>query len=380
MKDDEGNILYAKHEFDIKGKTFDQLPPELKQRFDRYQIEIVTHQNCTMTDISKLVRRYNNHTAMKTNQKALTWIPTYARKIKTIASSNFFKNAIKCSDTDRKSGNYETVVERSVMSIFHMDNFKKDAKAMAQYLEENMTIKELDETAGYFDRMVNSCGDTCKDIFVRKDIHCWVATFAEFTKYGLPDSEFSRFVQAIKTELHDMVIGEVSYDSLDKENGTTGKALVQAKIDLYIALMKDFLHIEESKEENNIVENVAESSNDTSSEREITENADVSEVCQEEPEDTVLDFVRKELGNNKTEEDVEFYKDLVEDTVRVGSTLYNLGLAALITICAYACDKDKDREFEQWAAEREKAVMPVEKTDEENYTYLKNDFDKFLAA
>lgn len=378
MKDDEGNILYAKHEFDIKGKTFDQLPQELKQRFDRYQIEIVTHQNCTMRDISKLVRRYNNHTAMKTNQKALTWIPTYARKIKTIASGDFFKNAIKCSDTDRKSGNYETIVERSVMSIFHMDNFKKDAKAMSQYLEENMTIKELDEIASYLDRMAAACGDTCKEVFVRKDINCWVATFAEFAKYGLPDSEFTRYVQAIKTELHDKVVGESSYDSLDAMNGTTGKPVVQAKIALYIALMKEFLHIEDVKKENNTVEDISENVN-------VIENQDAAAETEQnkasnDREDTVLDFVRKELGSDKTEDDVEFYKDLVEDTVRVGSTLYNLGLAALITICAYACDKDKDREFEQWAAAREKAVMPVEKTDEENYTYLKNDFDKFLAA
>lgn len=376
MKDDEGNILYAKHEFDIKGKTFDQLPQELKQRFDRYQIEIVTHQNCTMRDISKLVRRYNNHTAMKTNQKALTWIPTYARKIKTIASGNFFKNAIKCSDTDRKSGNYETIVERSVMSIFHMDNFKKDAKAMSQYLEENMTIKELDETAGYLDRMAVACGDTCKEIFVRKDINCWVATFAEFAKYGLPDVEFARFVQAIKTELHDKVIDDKSYDSLDRENGTTGKPVVQAKINLYIALMKEFLHIKDVKEENNTVEN-----DETAADMAESQGGTVEVVTSDESqEESVLDFVRKELGPDKTEEDVEFYKDLVEDTVRVGSTLYDLGLAALIAICAYACDKDKDVEFEQWAAEREKAVMPVENSNSANYTYLKNDFDKFVAA
>lgn len=374
MKDADDNILYEKHEFDIKGKTYDQLPQELKQRFDRYQLEIVIHQNCTMPDISKLVRRYNNHTAMKPNQKALTWIPTYARKIKTIATGDFFKNSIKHSDPDRKNGNYENVVARSVMTVFHMENFKKDAKSMAQYLEKNMTMDELDKTANYFDRMSAACGEECKDLFVKKDIHCWVATFAEFAKYSLPDSEFARFAKVVKNELNDKVINGDSYDSLDALNGTTGKPVAQAKIDLYVALMKEFLHIENEKEENNIVKDMVVTADNTE-----TQNSDV-DVSDNVQEESVLDFVRKELGPDKTEEDVEFYKDLVEDTVRVGSTLYDLGLAALIAICAYACDKDKDVEFEQWAAEREKAVMPVENSYSANYTYLKNDFDKFVAA
>ena len=61
VKDENGSILWDNCEFDIKNKTFEQLPDELKKKFDDYQIRIVVHQNCTMQEISKLVRRYNRN-------------------------------------------------------------------------------------------------------------------------------------------------------------------------------------------------------------------------------------------------------------------------------------------------------------------------------
>lgn len=71
IKDEDGSILWENREFDIKNKTFEQLPDELKKKFDDYQIRIVIHQNCTMQEISKLVRRYNRNKSMGSNQKLL---------------------------------------------------------------------------------------------------------------------------------------------------------------------------------------------------------------------------------------------------------------------------------------------------------------------
>ena len=103
IKDEDGSILWENREFDIKNKTFEQLPDELKKKFDDYQIRIVIHQNCTMQEISKLVRRYNRNKSMGSNQKALTWIPTYARKIKNIANNEFYKNCVAYSKSMRKN-------------------------------------------------------------------------------------------------------------------------------------------------------------------------------------------------------------------------------------------------------------------------------------
>ena len=116
LKDDDGNFVWEKKTFDIKNKTYDDFPKELKKRFDNYQLRIATYQNCDMKKVSKLVRKLNVQRGMNTSQRALTWIPTYARKIKNIADEGFFKNSIEYSDTARKNGEYMQSVCRSVMN------------------------------------------------------------------------------------------------------------------------------------------------------------------------------------------------------------------------------------------------------------------------
>ena len=41
-----GKITYEDAVFDIKNKTYERLPEELKEKFDEYQIETVIHENC----------------------------------------------------------------------------------------------------------------------------------------------------------------------------------------------------------------------------------------------------------------------------------------------------------------------------------------------
>lgn len=45
-KDENGNIIWEDATFDIKGKTYEQLPEELKKKFNGYQIETVIHEKC----------------------------------------------------------------------------------------------------------------------------------------------------------------------------------------------------------------------------------------------------------------------------------------------------------------------------------------------
>lgn len=59
-RDPKGEIIWENADFDIRNKTYEQLPDELKARFNGYQLEVAIHQNCDTTEISKLVRKYNN--------------------------------------------------------------------------------------------------------------------------------------------------------------------------------------------------------------------------------------------------------------------------------------------------------------------------------
>ena len=63
-RDEKGEIVYESVDYDIRNKTYGQLPQELKDRFDGYQMETAIHQDCDTAEISKLVRKYNNHKAM----------------------------------------------------------------------------------------------------------------------------------------------------------------------------------------------------------------------------------------------------------------------------------------------------------------------------
>ncbi|MBC5688147.1 hypothetical protein H8S37_04260 [Mediterraneibacter sp. NSJ-55] len=56
MKQEDGSIEWERKIFKLSGKTFDELPNELKKRFDMFQVRIVIHPNCAMKEISKLVR------------------------------------------------------------------------------------------------------------------------------------------------------------------------------------------------------------------------------------------------------------------------------------------------------------------------------------
>lgn len=346
IKDKDGSILWENREFDIKNKTFEQLPDELKKKFDDYQIRIVIHQNCTMQEISKLVRRYNRNKSMGSNQKALTWIPTYARKIKNIANNEFYKNCVSYSKSMRKNGTYEQTVANSVMATFHLNDWKKTPNDRNEYLEENSSFDEFEKVNEYGNRIAKVCGNKFQNIFVFKDILCWIATFDKFTKLGVKDNKFAEFVNALVNDLHDKVIGEWSYDLLDKEAGTSDKKIIQAKIDIYTALMMDYLHID-------------------------TETLTIN------PEETTLSFVQENVNPDATEEDIEFYRDMVEDCVKVDEPVYQQCERAVIAIMAYACTKEQDEEFEKWIQKYKNQTnfSPSQKT---NFTYMKNSFDKFV--
>lgn len=346
IKDEDGSILWENREFDIKNKTFEQLPEELKKKFDDYQIHIVIHQNCTMQEISKLVRRYNRNKSMGSNQKALTWIPTYARKIKNIANNEFYKNCVAYSKPMRKNGTYEQTVANSVMATFHLNDWKKTPNDRNEYLEENSSFDEFEKVNEYGNRIAKVCGDKFQNVFVFKDILCWIATFHEFTKLGLEDSKFSEFMNALVNDLHSKVINDWSYDLLDKESGTSDKKIIQAKIDTYTALMMDYLHVD-------------------------------SETLTENSEETTLSFVQKNVNPDTTDEDIEFYRDMVEDCVRVDEPVYQQCERAMIAIMAYACMKEQDEEFEKWIQryKNQPSFSPSQRT---NFTYMKNSFDNFV--
>ena len=271
-KDNSGSVVWDYEEFDIKGKTFEMLPDELKKKFDDYQIKIAVHQNCTMEQISKLVRRYNNHRAMNASQKAFTYLDMYARKVKTLSQCSFFKNCTTYSDTERKKGTYEKLVCESVMAVNHLDKWKKSPKQMNIFLNSNSSDKEFERFSEYAARLEKVCQNKFSEVFVPKDICVWFAVFDKFTKLNpnkensaytanckhsvsgrkpsdssrFDDSRFADFIQNLVDELHSREINGLTFDSLCKKSGTKDKKIITEKIDTLYALMIDYLYSSKS--------------------------------------------------------------------------------------------------------------------------------------
>lgn len=122
--DENGNILWEDATFDVKNKTFERLPDELKKKFNEYQIDTVIHEHCDGHMISKYIKRYNNHTAMNSNQKAFTYIENFAGCIREILDSRFFLDYSVFSESEKTKG----VVERVVVETVMCSNFFYDWK------------------------------------------------------------------------------------------------------------------------------------------------------------------------------------------------------------------------------------------------------------
>ena len=162
-RDRNGEIIWESVEFDIRNKTYSQLPDELKERFDGYQIETVIHQDCEATEISKLVRKFNNHVAMNAAQKAFTYADVFAREIREITENRFFLDVYTCSRNDRKNGTLERLVGDAVLLCSYLEQYRKDTKTGFKWLNENAAICDFDNLNNLLTRLTVSVEKT-KDI------------------------------------------------------------------------------------------------------------------------------------------------------------------------------------------------------------------------
>ncbi|MDE7205383.1 MAG: DUF262 domain-containing protein [Lachnospiraceae bacterium] len=156
QRDENGEIIYESVEYDIRNKTYEQLPEELKDRFDGYQIETAIHQNCDTTEISKLVRKYNNHVAMNQAQKAFTYVDAFAREIRGITENRFFLDIYDCSSKNRKNGSLERIVGDMVLLCNYPNKYKKDTKVGFKWLNENATLHDFESLDNLLTRLTAS--------------------------------------------------------------------------------------------------------------------------------------------------------------------------------------------------------------------------------
>lgn len=339
---------------DIVGKSYKDLPDELKKRFNNFNINVTKFFNCTNEQIADHIRDYNNHSAMNNEQSGIVSISTdTARKIKTITEKcGFLKNCGKYTTTNRIKGKLDRMVAEMIMLLFHPNDWKSNVKATYKYLDENAKQEEFDTLSSELDMLesvIENAGDDINAMFTTTYTPMWVAVFHNFLTSGKDLHNFVDFLNAYNSELKDTEVNGVSMADF-KNQQSKKKATITGKVDLLIQLMNDYLHI-----------NTTETEND---------NTELSD-------DTILNFVKENYKPDANEDDISFYSDLVDDCVKIDEPVYKECHAALITLMAYACSQDKDQDFEKWI-DNYKTKSDFSPSQKTNFTYMKRSFDNYL--
>lgn len=364
--DEEGLPEYEMKIFDVIGKYYKDLPDELKKRFNNFNINVTKFFDCTDEQIADHIRDYNNHASMNKEQGGFLNVSAQtAGYIKNISQKNtFFKNCGKFTDNNVIKGKLERVVAESIMLMFFRDSWKAKLDTIYKYVDENATEQQFLKLNSHFNRLELALGEDNKDLkllLTPTTMPMWIAVFDKFTTYNMDDSNFVDFLNAYNTELKDKEIDGVSMADF-KDQQTKKKATITGKIDLLVKLMNEFLHIDTT--ETNSTE---------------VENNNTEENEQDNSEETTLSFVQENVNPDATEEDIEFYRDMVEDCVKITDPVYNECRTALIALMAYACQNEKDQDFEKWV-DNYRNKSDFSSSQKVNYTYMKRSFDNYTQA
>lgn len=242
QRDGSGEILWESATLDIRNKTYEQLPEELKDRFAGYQIEVAIHQDCEATEISKLVRKYNNHTAMNQAQKAFTYVDTFAKEIRDLTENKFFLDVYTCSRNDRKNGTIERVIGETALLCNYPDLYRKDTKMNFKALNENASLSDFDALNNLLSRLTASLENTkeIRALFNSKNAHIFITAFKAFTESGHEDKDFGKFLEWFVNGGNETVIDGKSWETWNENKATRDTNIVRGKIDYIVALFQKY--------------------------------------------------------------------------------------------------------------------------------------------
>ena len=241
-RDGKGEIMWETFTCDIRNKTYDQLPEELKERFCGYQIETAIHQNCDTPEISKFVRKYNNHVSMNTAQKAFTYVDSFAREIRRIAENRFFSDVYSSSQKGRINGTFERISGDIVLLCNYPNKYRKDTKLGFKWPNENATIYDFENVDSLLTRLTVSLRLTMeiRALFSSKNTSVFVAAFKMLTDTGKDDAEFGAFLKWFVGGGSETELDGRTWEMLDTERATRDSGVVHGKIDYLVALMEQY--------------------------------------------------------------------------------------------------------------------------------------------
>lgn len=346
-------VTYEDAVFDIKNKTYEKLPEELKEKFDEYQIETVIHESCDSLKISRYIKRYNNHVAMNTDQKAFTYIDKFAGRIREMLNSRFFVECNNYSEKDKTGGAVERIIVEAMMCMKHFDNWKTQAKAACRYLNDNAAEEEFDDFADHLHRLENIVTEDIKDVFNKKDSFIFLTLFDRFIRLGVEDIKFAEFLREFNQNLRQVKRNEkkLLFDEIDKDASTKDKQVIADKLDMLEHMMKEFFE------------------------------DDISDGSLNSPEAFIAENLNMDMEAVRA--DMDFYNEslnvLLEKTVRVGSGLRDpQNRLSLLAMMVYSYKEDKD--LDDWLAEYARKNTTCFADQKKSFLHLKQDFERYCKG
>lgn len=351
IRDEYGDIECEIEMFDIRNKTYDELPDELKSKFNGCSLTATIYQECTTEETSELVLLYNNHVGMNVSQKSLTYVGKYAEEIKRIKDTSvFLKDCTALTENEKTKGFWERVISESVMAVKHFENWKKTPKDMCDYLNSNSSIGEYREIESYFSRLIPYTdkieNEEIAKLFTSKNMFIWMMLFDRFNKLHISDNSFGEFLQEFVSDLCYKEINGETWIEIDADKHTKDRSVINKKVNHLEALMNEFLLI--NKE-------------------------DLEEV-------DVLNFVKENVNSETTQEDIEDYREDLErltcDVDNDTRLLDEYNLPSLLSIIAYTYKEDII--IDEWFVDFFRNNNTYTRNQKENYLNMKASLEDYI--
>lgn len=381
--DEDGDKSYVNISYDLRGKSYTDLPEKVKEDFNNCPIMVVKHLDCTDKEVGRHIVRYNSGRKMVTAQKITTCMYNNAKYMKELSSHAFFNDCANYSNTADKNGSVDKVVAETIMGLNFFDLWKTNAKTVGKFLNENATKEHFDNLNSYMNRLLDVVTPKTGKLFSTKNAFIWFMLFDRFNTYGLEDKEFALFLENfdelknVKVEVsHEYELEKnsgkykkiLSFFELDGCKSTKDKGIVSDKLHILETVMRDFLHMDEK-------EMSIETEDNTPKESEFNE---------EEP-NPVEEFIRQNIKSDVTEADIEDYYSMLEiykkkNLLRKQSPLLDweneistLGFVAYFYI--------KDIDLDDWLKDFDNGseIYNQFKGQKEKYIHMKEDFENYLV-
>lgn len=348
MLDGNGDIVWEDRQFDIRNKTYDKLPEELKKIFNEYQIETVVHEGYSMAEISKFVRRYNFHKSMNTSQKMFTFVDRHARKIREILRKRFFVECTGYTKGERKNGTLERILLESVMCMFHLDNWRKSGQ-IGEYINENAIETEFNVLENVIDRLESIVTQQHYSIFNSRDSFIWFTLFYKFSKMGCDDERFADFLTYFIETIDGVHMNE--FCGIDKKESTKDRSVIVRKLDKLEDMMCAFLEIPIIK-------------------------------IDEDRISSILEFVHEHVTPSATLEDIEQYAEVLQTFAqKIGhtSSLWkDNNIPSLISIVAWSFEHDID--LDDWFVDYCSRTDSYLDDQLINFETMRKDLEQFVKS